>query len=554
MNRTSTIVKGVLSLVVLLYLGWLTFKWTAMRVFVGPNQALVVVNKFGKALPPDLVVVPANDNKFKGVQEDVRGPGRYFINPVEYEWEVVPQLEVPAGDPAKWDWDETGRLKNPASAPMIAVVSSKQGKNPPSDAEVVDQGFKGIQKEVLTPGTYKLNKYLYDWKLEPAVVVPPGSVGVVTRLTGDVGEVASATLTEIRASTTGPATQPNADPAPPGVPSRLVVGPNQRGILKNVVQPGIYYVNPRAMKITIVPVGYDAISLEHPNTQIKFYSADGYLVEADFTVVWGRSPADAPNIVANIGSSEKVEANVIAPAMKAACQNEGAKYTARELIQGTTRSQFQDDLSKSLEDQVKNRNVHVLLALIRNIQIKDTAGKDQTEGLLSTIQRANIEIENEITNKQKTETATIRANLEQARKMVDVAKETVTSDTGVKVANIMADAQKKAAEIDAQRDLDLAKIQLQIAELDAKRVQILGKADADVLKMKNDAEAQGAKLLVEALGSPQAYNKYIFAKNFQPQDLRLIFAGEGTFWTDLKSFTEIGAGQVIQSEQSKPKK
>ena len=56
---------------------------------------------------------------------------------------------------------------------------------------------------------------------------------------------------------------------------------------------------------------------------------------------------------------EKVEQNVIEPAMKAACQNEGAKYTAKELIQGTTRSKFQDDLSKSLEDQVKSRNVHV---------------------------------------------------------------------------------------------------------------------------------------------------------------------------------------------------
>lgn len=554
MNRTSIIIKGAVSLVVLAYAGWLAFKWTAMRVFVGPNQGLVVVNKFGKALPAELVVVPSGDNGFKGVQEEVRGPGRYFMNPVAHEWQLIQQVEVPAGDPSQWDWDENGRLRNQATAPQIAIISSKQGRNPAADAEVVDDGFKGIRKEVLTPGTYKINPYLYDWKIEPAIVVPPGSVGVVTRLTGDIGAVTTATLTEIRASTTGPATQPNADPAPPGAPSRLVIGANQRGILKNVVQPGIYYVNPRAVKITIVPVGYDAISLEHPDSQIKFYSADGYLVEADFTVVWGRAPADAPNIVANIGSSDKVETNVIAPAMKAACQNEGAKYTARELIQGTTRSQFQDDLSKSLEDQVKNRNVHVLLALIRNIQIKDPAGKDQTEGLLKTIQQANIEIENEITNKQKTETATIRANLEQARKLVDVAKETVASETGVKVANIMADAQKKAAEIDAQRDLDLAKIQLQIAELDARRSQILGKADADVQKLKNEAEAQGAKMLVDALGSPEAYNKYIFAKNFQPQDLKLIYAGEGTFWTDLKTFPEIGAGQVIQGEQQAKKK
>src|SRR5256885_6588802 len=146
--------------------------------------------------------------------------------------------------------------------------------------------------------------------------------------------------------------------------------------------------------------------------------------------------------------------------MKAACQNEGAEYTAKELIQGTTRSRFQDDLSKSLEDQVKSRNIHVLLALIRNINIKDNTGKDQTQGLLATIQQANIEVERDLTNKQKTETATVKAQLEQALKLVDVAKENVASDSNVKVANILADGQKQAAEIAAQKELEVAKIEL----------------------------------------------------------------------------------------------
>jgi len=112
----------------------------------------------------------------------------------------------------------------------------------------------------------------------------------------------------------------------------------------------------------------------------------------------------------------------------------------------------------------------------------------------------------------------------------------------------MADGAKKAAEIDAQRDLDVAKINLQIAELESKRTQILGKAQADVARLKNDAEAKGAKMLVDAFGSAQAYNLYTFAQNFHPTDLRLIFAGPGTFWTDLKSFQDIGAGQVIQQQ------
>ena len=99
-----------------------------MRVYVGPDEALVVTNKFGQPLPPDRIVVPADDNQFKGVQEAVRGPGRYFLNPVEYEWQTVPLIEIPAGDPQSWQWNEDGTLKNPETAPKIGLVSAQAGQ------------------------------------------------------------------------------------------------------------------------------------------------------------------------------------------------------------------------------------------------------------------------------------------------------------------------------------------------------------------------------------------------------------------------------------------
>jgi hypothetical protein len=572
MNRISTIIKGLLVLAVVLYGGWLAYKWTVMRVFVPEDKALMVVAKFGAELPPHLIAVPkADEGKYKGVHEELLGPGRYFINPLTHDTKLVDLVQIPAGDPQRWRFDErgSGQLVDPSAQPMVGLIASKQGLAPPVDQEVVDPGYKGIQKEVLTPGTYKINPHLYEVTMVGAIVVPPGYVGVQTRLTGTRADDNLVTLTEIRDSTTGPTTQSVADAAGRGAPSRLVSQENERGVLRDVLQPGIYYVNPRLLKVDVVPVGYDTITLDtvHANgapaptpapaegggtrqtSSVRFYSFDGYLVEADFTVVWGISPADAPEIVANIGDWDRVSGNVIEPAMKAACQNVGAKYTSKELIQGDTRSKFQDELSASLEESVRSRNVHVLLALIRNIVIKDPQGKDATTGLLATIQKANIEIERELTNRQKTETAITSARLEEAKKQVDVARETVASETNVKVANVMADAQKKAAEIDAQRDLEVATIQLEVAQLDAQRNQILGKATADVERLRNEAEARGAKMLVDALGSPQAYNLYTFARNFEPRDLRLIFAGEGTFWTDLKSFQEVGATQVLRQGQ-----
>jgi hypothetical protein len=558
MSRAKILVPSLLIALVLLYGLWLIWKWGVTRVYAAHDEVLVVINKYGKQLPDDRVVIPPDQvDEYKGIREEVLGPGRYFFNPVYYDTQKHKVRTIKAGEPEKWQFNEEGQLTNPETAPQIGLVTRKQGDAAPGGAEVVPEGFKGIQQDVLTPGTYKINPYLYEIKEFPAVVIPPGSAGVVTRLFGDAGtEVASATLSEIAASTTAPSTNPAvAAVADRKVPTRLVTGPTQRGVLRDVLQPGIYYLNPRQYKVDILPIGYDAITLEHPtrpgaeNTSVRFLSADGYLVEADFTVVWGIAPADAPTIIANIGGWDVIERNVMRQAMISACQNEGSKYTAKELIQGSSRSKFQDDLSASLEKQVASRNIHVLLALIRNIAIKDATGQDATGGLLATIQGANIEIERQITNRQKTETEKKRAELEQANKLVDVARETVASETKVKVANILAEGQKKAAEIDAQRELEVASIQLEISALEAQTTQILGKAGADVDRLKNEAEARGAKLLIDAFGSPQAYNSYIFAKNFQPTDLRLIFAGPGTFWTDLKNFQDIASTKLIQQSQ-----
>jgi regulator of protease activity HflC (stomatin/prohibitin superfamily) len=541
-KRISVILLGLFIFLVIVWGAWEATRWTVMRVYVDHDEIAIITNRFGETLPPDQRTVKEGQS-YKGVREQVLGPGRYFFDPFRYEVHIAKQIVVSAGDPSKWDWDPLGNMKDPGSAPQVGIVTALEGKTPPDGAEVVDEGFKGIQKQVLTPGTYKINPVKYKVDCVPAIVVPPGSVGVVTRQIGTTTDSGKAPTTQ-------------------GI-LPLVTDPHQRGILRDVLQPGVYYLNPRVDKVTIVPIGYDAITSRGDVTSIQanadtatassiqFLTKDGYQVEADFTVVWGRSPADAPELVRNIGNVDRVADIVITPAMKAAAQNEGGKFSAKELIQGTTRLQFQEQLSAALEDHVRSRNLQVLLALIRNITVKDTAtGRDATEGLLRTIQQANIEVERELTNQQKTLTATTKAQYEQALKQVDVAKETIASETQVKVANLLADGEKQAAQIAAQTEVEIARIRAQVAQLDAQRTQILGKADADVLRLKNDAQAQGDKMLVDAFGSGKAYNAYIFAKNFNPTDLKLIFAGPGTLWTDLKTWVDINSASGL----SDPKK
>jgi regulator of protease activity HflC (stomatin/prohibitin superfamily) len=547
-KRRAPLLVKLLVLVVGLWLVWLAIKWTTMRVYVPHGKALLVINKYGDPLPPDSIVVPKeHPTQFKGVQAEPYGPGRYFINPLFYDTQLIDLTEIPAGDPTRWDWDPDGNIKDPSTAPMVGLVTLQEGRTFEGGQEVVPAGYKGLQQEVLTPGTYKINPRQRRVTPAPATIVPPGSVGVVTRLMGDVGEVQSVPLSvEPAAPATRPATGPGTRR---DGEDRIVAGPTQRGVLKDVLQPGIYYLNPRMVKVSIMPVGYDEITLEGPANPIRFLSSDGYQVEADVTVIWGRTPADAPSIVANIGNTDDVKLKVVEQAIRAVCQNEGANFSARDLIEGETRSKFQDAIEQALEQQVASRNVHILIPLIRNIHILDARGTEQEMGLLYTIQRANIEIERELTNKQKTQTAMMQASYEQAMKLADVATEKVASETKLKVANLLAESNKEAAEISAEGEVTVANIQAQIAALEAERTEILGKAKADVERLKNEAEAKGAKLMVEAFGSAEAYNQYVFAKNFDPTELRLIFAGPGTFWTDLKTFEQVGASQAVKQQQ-----
>ena len=117
------IIKAVVMFVVIAWAAWMAFKWGVMRQYVGPDQALVVMDKFGKELPPGRITIPAGESGYKGVQEDVLGPGRYFINPVFHIVEITDLVRINPGDPEKWDWNSDGSLRNPQTAPMVGVVA-----------------------------------------------------------------------------------------------------------------------------------------------------------------------------------------------------------------------------------------------------------------------------------------------------------------------------------------------------------------------------------------------------------------------------------------------
>ncbi len=485
--------KAILSLVavvVVFYVGF--WRWMVCRVYVEPDEILVLTNKLGDNNPnPDRDRVVKEG--VKGVQADVYGEGRHFFSPLQYHADTASSVvEIKP--------DEVG------------IVKSMTGEQLKAGDFLAEEGQKGIQRRALTPGKYRLNPFAYEVHKVKATRIRPGNVGCVTRLTGA--------------------------PSPEG----QLAEPDQRGIQKHVLQPGIYYRNPNEWKIVEVWVGYNEITLEN----VSFPSKDGFTIQLDISVVWGLTPKDVPVIMNHFGTTEDVIRKIIRPQIESICRIEGSKYGAKEFIEGNSREQFQNTFTETLVHEAKMRNIDVILGLVRDIHVPVE--------LREPIQNSKIAAEEQLTKEEQRKTQVVSNELEELKAEVKKGVLEVGADTEKMIANVKATAERKVATIGGDKEVAVAEIRRKVSELSAERERILGKAEADVIELMQKAEADRFQKNVQAIGDPEAYANYIFATKLSDDlKIHMRYAGPGTFWTDLppgaKVFEEAASRKILEKDQ-----
>lgn len=209
MNNFGKFASMLIAAVALFALGVFAFVWTCCRVYVGPGEMAIVTSKTGDELPPGAILAEPGQ---KGVQRIPLGEGRHFLNPVTHDWRIVAAITIPAGS--------------------VGVVTSKNGRElAPGEILAPDRDSKGVWKDVLGPGRYRLNPEGYDVKVMSAINIPIGYVGVVTSQTGRPAAAGS------------------------------FAGPGEKGVMEKVLQPGLYYVNPRAYQVDVVEIGMNQVSI-----------------------------------------------------------------------------------------------------------------------------------------------------------------------------------------------------------------------------------------------------------------------------------------------------
>ena len=492
------------------------FHWTVNRVYVPPGKSLQL--RYKGSILPFVAQEKAKPGHFAeegqvGVLSRLRGPGRHFYCPIWWERTVVDDFVVPPGN--------------------VAVVTSKLGEPLPPNEFLVDGDLgttqnKGILRKVFGPGRYRANPYAYDFSIKPTetthvgaqikhmrwVNIPTGYVGVVTYKTD----------------------------------SKL--DNKKAGIQTDVLPPGLYPVNPHEREVDIVEIGFressihvtkqqknNVVTLDESgeplptaDTGINFPSNDGFEIQMDFTAIWGIMPENAPAVVQKFGNIQAVEQKVIIPQSESICRNNGSRLGAVELLVGDSRLDFQTKTSKEFESVLSDKGITLLYGLVRHIYIP--------QDVRFPIQQSFIADELKLTRDQEKETAKTEADLREAEKMIELEAEKIRVETIKLVANVKAEGEKKSREIDAEKRQKVATVDKQIAELDAQKVVALGEADAKAEQMQQEARAAKFALAIEAFGDGDAYTRWQFAEGLPENiDLRLLYAGEGTLWTDLKNIT-----------------
>ena len=579
------------------------FLWTFCRVYVPEGRMAVVTAKTGKPLPPGQILAERGQ---KGVLREVLGEGRHFLNPINNDWKIVDVKTIPLGS--------------------VGVVTSKVGNDlPPGDILAPDELSKGVWRRVLGPGSYRLNPEGYDVTVLSAVSIPIGYVGVVTSLAGE--------------------------PAPEG----SFAGPGQKGVREQPLQPGLYYVNPRAYQVDLVEVGMNQVSImgrtgsvvltksqvsnassaldelqqaalgrqqairdqwvqenaaqgfqnaadatvnlagaaggsraaarpvpaapariaktapsnrlrgesrrssslasiafEEPAAEVaeagampasslpqsdavafgmdqfvQFPSIDGFSILIDMTVEFEILPADISRVYMLYGDLPAVVGKIILPQILSVSRIKGSGYKAREFIDGEGRQKFQEEMTKELVSVLGEKHIQVRNAIVRHVEVP--------ADILAPMQAASEAKEQDLTNQTWQETAKKQAELNTETALVAQLRREVEQETKKLVATIGAETRRAVATTNAVTKLRVAEIDLERARIEAKTAQVKGEAEVKADFLVANEEALGEQRRAAVFQDPSTLADVAFADALPERvPVRVIHAGEGTLWTDLK--------------------
>jgi len=449
---------------------WVLFFWL---IDLDANEIAVLVRKTGRDLPSgDILAIEPGQ---KGIQLDVLSEGWHLRNPYTWGWQKANITDIPPGS--------------------LGIKVRLYGKDLPPGMIIAPDGCKGVLKEVLRPGKYRINPYAYSVEVYPAISIKPGSIGVVTYLTGD--DVLTAQIPEERKNT-------------------FLVEAGMKGVQAEALDPGTYYLNPYMVEVSEVTLQSQRFEMSGDDA-ITFLTSDGFTINVEGTIEYALIRDKVSLLTHQVGDMEDILKKIILPKARGFSRIEGSKNPAKNFITGETRQLFQNSLESHLRKVCESWGVDIRSVLIRNITPPDE--------IASIIRDREVAVQTAKKYEQQIAQAKSQAELTRQEMLAQQNKAKVEADT-VRIRAVIRAEQEQAVQVtSANKELEVAKIENEASVAQSAAVLLKASADREVIRLKNEAEADVFASQIKAYGNGMNFARQAFYLKLGPQ-VESILSGD----------------------------
>lgn len=348
-------------------------------------------------------------------------------------------------------------------------------------------GRRGKQLQVLTDGTFFINRWFATVELRPKTVIPIGYVGVVVSYYGSKGEDLSGTAFRYGEQ----------------------VEPGHRGVWKMPLPPGKYPLNPYALKVELVPTvnfvlrWITGMVEEHQYDKdlksITLITADGYEPLMPLSLVLHIDYQKAPCVVQRFGDIKRLISQTLDPIISAYFRDVAQSTHMLDLL--TKREEIQQRATSELSRRFKEYDINCVAVLIGRPESQMEPGKadqDPIQRLFEQLRQRRLSNE-QIETFAKQEAAALKLKeLNEAQASAQKQAELTQTRIEIEISGNRGEAQLAEARQLAQRDVARA-------EGESRSRELLGKGEASRVSQIGLAEAQVNLKKIQAYGDPRLF-------------------------------------------------
>ena len=341
-------------------------------------------------------------------------------------------------------------------------------------------GRRGKQIQVLTDGTYYINRLFATVEFRPKTVVPIGFVGVVVSFFGREG----------------------VDTSGENYKHGELVSVGSKGVLEKPLMPGKYAFNTDAGKVVLVPT--TNIILKWNKTEIGDHKYDENLTEVDIitkdafepslplSVVMHIDYKQAPWVIQRFGDIGMLVNQSLDPLVSAYFKDVAQTKTLIELIQ--ERSAIRERAVLEMKEKFEKYNLQLEEVLIGTP--KTAVTDSQIENILMQLRERQIAEEKKVTYQKQQAAAESEKSLREAQAIAEQQSFLTKSKIQIEIEGNNGAALASRAEQESNQIIALAKA-------NASKIKLEGEAEASKESNVGLARAQAIEAQVKAYGGAE---------------------------------------------------